>query len=315
MNRLQKFKNHLFQRTCVSILHSQPIHQRQQSTMSTSKQFDAQTSAIKLFKSRADQYEKITGGCTRRIAEAGLAKLPPLTSGSRILDSAAGPGIVTALVLDKAREQGISPMPYILATDFSEAMIDQLNANKEAGGWDTVEAKVLDSQNLQGVESNSFDALFMNFALFALPDAAKGTSEMLRVLKPGGVAIVTTWKHASTVVVMEAAVKAIRPEDIGRVFPISRDWLTQEKLRDTMVAGGFKDAKVDIWEQSSVWKNDQLTDLVDAFSAEFWAPIWKGWSAEEKGRWGQEIVNALTEEQKANVALDMHAWMCYAVKE
>jgi ubiquinone/menaquinone biosynthesis C-methylase UbiE len=315
MRRLIHISKHFIHTTSSPFATTPKTIQYQHTMPATNKLFDNQISAVKAWKGRATDYENITGGCTRRIAEVGLSKLPKLTSSTKILDSAAGPGIVTSLILDKAREQGLDPLPSILATDFSDGMIEQLNENKAAGGWDTVEAKVLDSQNLEGVDDNSFDVVFMNFALFALPDAAKGASEMLRVLKPGGVAIVTTWRQAGSVELLEKAVMAIRPQDKNRVFPISRDWLKQEKLHDTMVKGGFKPDKVEISRVPGLWKNETVDDIVEAFGGCFWDPIRHDWSEEDKGRWNGEILNALTDEQKASVSLEMHAWMCYAVKD
>ena len=44
------------------------------------------------------------------------------------------------------------------------------------------------------VEDNSVDAAFSNFGIFLFPDRSKGFSEVYRVLKPGGVAAISSWK-------------------------------------------------------------------------------------------------------------------------
>jgi len=267
------------------------------------------------FDKNAAQYEELTGGSTRRIAEACIQWLPPPSSSLRILDSACGPGIVTRLILDWAREQGVFPPPHITAIDFAPGMISQLEAQKSALEWNTVESRVLDAQSLEGMTDDSFDAIIMNFGIFALPNAEAGAREMLRVLKPGGTTIVTTWKSAGSVDLLVRAVHAIRPGDEDRVFPVSKDWFTAEKVKNTMTSGGFKETKVHVHEVRTVWQNSSIQNLVDALSGPFWDRIWKGWTEEEKGRWRGEVEKQMTEEERSKCGLDMVAWVCVAVKD
>jgi ubiquinone/menaquinone biosynthesis C-methylase UbiE len=265
------------------------------------------------FNTNASLYEKLTGGTTRRIAEGFMHHLPPLTSSTRIIDSACGPGIVTQLILEKAKEQRISPPPYVLGIDNAQGMIDQFEGKKETFGWTTVESRVMSAETLTGIEDNSFDAVIMNFGLFALPDAVKGAAEMWRVLKTGGVAIITTWKRSPPVDILEKAVGAIRPTEKDSVFPISKDWLKAEKLSQVMTHGGFESVKVDSFD--SYWKNDSLEEFLESLTGPFWQRLWAHWSDEEKARLKPEILNALTEEEKGSEGtLDMIAWVCVAHK-
>jgi ubiquinone/menaquinone biosynthesis C-methylase UbiE len=265
------------------------------------------------FHSQAAIYEKLTGGVTRRIAEGCLQFLPKITSQSRFLDSASGPGIVTRLILDTAKEQGVNPPPHITAIDFAPGMIEQFKAQEKALGWTTVDSKVLNAENLEGLDDGSFDAIVMNFAVFAMPNADKAAKEMWRVLKVGGVAVVTTWKRPTTVELLERTIGAIRPQDVSRVFPVSRDWLKSEKIRDTMVEGGFKNIKFE--EQTAVWNSGTLEGLQDAMLGPFWAKIWADWSEEDKNRLKPEMLKQLTDEQRAKAELEMTALICVAVKE
>jgi ubiquinone/menaquinone biosynthesis C-methylase UbiE len=266
------------------------------------------------FDSQAAEYERMVGGTTRRIAEKCLPYLPPITSTSRFLDNGSGPGIVTRLILDTAAEQGINPLPHVTAVDIAPGMIAQVEANAEHSGWTTVDSHVLSAENLEGIQSDAYDGVVMNFALFALPDAVKGAREMLRVLKPQGVAVVTTWKKSAPVEVLEKAVAAIRPQDTANVFPISKDWLTMEKVRDTMVAGGF--SKVSVKEERSVWKNSSQEELLSVLTGPFWQRIWANWSEEEKARLKPEIMKQIQNETgEKGVEMEIIAWICAGVKE
>jgi len=267
------------------------------------------------FSSNAAGYEKLTGGTTRRIAEACLPLLPPLTSSSRILDSACGPGIVTGLILDSAHEQGVNPPPHITAIDFAPGMIAQLEARKSELGWRSVESRLLDAQQLDGLADNSFDAVIMNFGILALPSAEAGAREIHRVLRPGGAAVVTTWKRSGAVDVLQRVVGAIRPEDRQKVFPVSEEWFKAEKLRSTMVLGGFDESKVHVREEATSWRGNSTEELVDALSGPHWQRIWEDWTEEEKERWRSEMERQLSEEERKSASLEMIAWICVADKE
>ena len=266
------------------------------------------------FDKYAANYEKFTGGSTRRIAEACIQWLPPLSSSLRILDSACGPGIVTSLILDRASEHGVIPPPHITAIDFAPGMISQLETYKSVLGWNTVESRVLDAQRLEGMANDNFDAIVMNFGIFMLPDAELGAKEMQRVLKPGGMAIVTTWKSSGLIDLLIRVVRAIRPEDEGRVIPMSKDWFTAEKVTNTMISGGFEETKVHLDVVHTTWQNSSIEELVDAVSGPFWQRIWEGWTEEEKGRWRSEIEKQMTEKERNECSLDLVAWVCVATK-
>ncbi|KAF2672357.1 S-adenosyl-L-methionine-dependent methyltransferase [Microthyrium microscopicum] len=266
------------------------------------------------FDKQAAIYESLTGGSTRRIAEAALSKLPAFTSESRILDNACGPGIVAELILNNAATSGVSPPPRITATDLAAGMVAQLEAKKARGGWETVETKVLDAAKLEGVESNAYDAAIMNFGLFAVPDADEGAREMHRVLKSGGSAAVTTWKVSPPVDLLQAVVGAIRPDCVERVFPVSKEWLTQEKLRDVMVAGGFTgDLVVD--EAATVWNAKTKEEFLDSLTGTFWSRIWADWTAEEQATIRPEMEKLTPVDDKGEVNLEMVAWVCVAKKD
>jgi ubiquinone/menaquinone biosynthesis C-methylase UbiE len=85
-------------------------------------------------------------------------------------------------------------VPQIEAADFSPSMIEQLKRNLGGKGLvGKVNASVQDAQSLPQAWSGKFDAVFSNCTIMFIPDRVKAFQEMYRCLKPGGIAVVTSW--------------------------------------------------------------------------------------------------------------------------
>jgi len=109
--------------------------------------------------------------------------LAPTPKGARLLDVAAGPGTLTLL----AAESGAS----LSAIDFSPQMVANLKRRLEAARQGA-DVRLGDGQALPWGDAE-FDAAFSMFGLMFFPDRARGFAELHRVLKPGGVAVVSSW--------------------------------------------------------------------------------------------------------------------------
>jgi ubiquinone/menaquinone biosynthesis C-methylase UbiE len=101
----------------------------------------------------------------------------------RVLDVAAGPGTLCLLAARAGAD--------VSSIDFSPVMLENLKRRFSAAGLQ-VDARVGDGQALPW-EADQFDAAFSMFGLMFFPDRAQGFRELLRVLKPGGVAVVSSW--------------------------------------------------------------------------------------------------------------------------
>lgn len=124
-----------------------------------------------------------------------------LSAGSRVLDIAAGSGALACIAaLAGAR---------VLATDFSPAMVESIKDRGIRG----LEAAVMDGQALD-LPDASFDAAFSMFGIMLFSDWRRGLSEMARVLRPGGLACVGTWKSRAG-----AAANLLLAETVERLFP------------------------------------------------------------------------------------------------
>jgi ubiquinone/menaquinone biosynthesis C-methylase UbiE len=143
----------------------------------------------------AKTYARMGSNATLNIAKAFIPELPPITSTSYILDNACGLGIVTDLI--KAQH----PKAHIKCTDIAPGMIDIIKEKVDGVEWENVEAELLDARDLKTLQEGTFTHVLTNFGFHPTPDdlagPAKAAKEMWRVLKPGGVAVVTTWSGGS----------------------------------------------------------------------------------------------------------------------
>ncbi len=105
------------------------------------------------------------------------------TQPKQILDIATGTGdfAIAALKLNPTKVTGI---------DISEGMLTVGQEKiKEKGLQDIIELKLGDSENL-AFNDNTFDAYTVGFGVRNFENLEKGLTEMLRVLKPNGTAII-----------------------------------------------------------------------------------------------------------------------------
>ncbi|MBX6752289.1 MAG: methyltransferase domain-containing protein [Micromonosporaceae bacterium] len=103
-----------------------------------------------------------------------------VTTGSRVLDGAAGAG---GQSLAAARRAG--PTGYVLATDISPTILTFAAKAAAEAGLTTVATRELDGERLD-VAEESFDAVISRVGLIYLPDQQAALAGMYRALRPGG---------------------------------------------------------------------------------------------------------------------------------
>jgi ubiquinone/menaquinone biosynthesis C-methylase UbiE len=108
----------------------------------------------------------------------------PLTKSDNVLDVATGPGTMAMLLSPLVRQ--------VTGIDFAEQMLEQARKQVAERGLQNIKFHVGDAQVLP-FANESFDAAFSMFGLIFFPDRAKGLSELVRVLRPGGNVALTSW--------------------------------------------------------------------------------------------------------------------------
>ncbi len=125
---------------------------------------------------------------------------------SKVLDVACGTGILTTMLAHQVKD--------VHALDFSHQMLGELKKRLTKRDIFNVEALQGDGQDLPFSE-NQFDHAFSLFGLMFFPDRLKGFKELYRVLKPGGIAVVSSWATLEKSTLMQttgAAIQSALPE-------------------------------------------------------------------------------------------------------
>ena len=165
---------------------------------------------------------------------ADLASRVALRQPSRVLEIAAGTGVVTRQ-LANAMPPGVS----IIATDLNQPMLDQAAA---AGTSLPVEWRQADAMQLP-FPDEVFDVVVCQFGVMFFPDKVTAFSEARRVLRPGGFFIFNVWdridqnEFADTVTqALEAAFPGDPPRFMARV---PHGYYDASAIRQDLARSGF----------------------------------------------------------------------------
>jgi SAM-dependent methyltransferase len=183
---------------------------------------------------RVEGYAGFFGAITGRMVEP-LLDGAKVGSGSRVLDTASGPGYVAA----EAARRGAR----VTGVDVAEAMVDRAAAEHP-----DVEFRRADAQSLP-FEDEVFDAVVCNFGLphFGRPERA--VAEKARVLAPGGRLALTTWDAPAQMRMFGVFLEAVADAGAGPpdglppgpdVFRFSDDG----EFRDLLEGAGLNDVDV-----------------------------------------------------------------------
>ena len=139
----------------------------------------------------SSHYERMSGNCTRLLAAQMISHVnPPITGSSYILDNACGPGIVSEQI------KLLYPEAKILATDLAPGKIEEVQSAIKTNRWGEMKTEILDVRDLATLKDETFTHVITNLGMPVPRDinsSPKIVSEMFRVLKRGGVAVMSTW--------------------------------------------------------------------------------------------------------------------------
>jgi ubiquinone/menaquinone biosynthesis C-methylase UbiE len=188
-------------------------------------------------------------------------RLVPIKATDRVLDVACGPGTLTFLAAAAAAR--------VDAVDFSPGMIEQLRARASRDGVKNIEAAVMDAQAL-GFPDEQFDAAFNLFSFFFYSDRPRAFTELLRVLRPGGRALVGTWTPLERRPIMKLGFDAIAEAVPQFPRPSKGDLQDPDECVREMSAAGFRDVVAHICTVSlRVESADKYVDLIVRSGAPF----------------------------------------------
>ena len=157
-------------------------------------------------------------------------------AGHHVADVACGPGTLAF----EAAALGAT----VRALDFSEAMLERLRARAETDRVTTIVAEAGDGMALPWPDA-CVDAAFSMFGLIFFPDRARGLTELLRILRPNGRAVVSSWVPFDRLPAIAALFEALRAALPGLPFGKGEAPLGHpDQVRAEFEAAGFVDVEV-----------------------------------------------------------------------
>jgi len=157
----------------------------------------------------------------------------------RILETAAGTGVVTAALLEAA------PDAEITATDLNQAMLDAAAAAIRAPN---VRFQAADAQALPFADA-SFDLVVCQFGVMFFPDRVAAYREARRVLRPGGHFLFNAWGRIEDNPLSEAVTEAVAglfpndPAAFLRRVPFGYHDIA--RIEEDLHAAGFEEIEVE----------------------------------------------------------------------
>ncbi len=104
-----------------------------------------------------------------------------ITTGSRVLDVAAGAGEQSIAAAKRVGETG-----HVLATDLSPSILKYAEQSAKEAGLNNVTTRELDGEKLTELEAASFDAVISRVGFIYFPDQLKALQGMMHATKEGG---------------------------------------------------------------------------------------------------------------------------------
>ena len=232
---------------------------------------------------------------------ADALALAQVAAGERILDVAAGPGSLVVQAAPRVAEAH--------ALDFSPAMLEQLELRLAQQGIRNVHPREGDGQALPFADAE-FDAAFSMFGLIFFPDRERGFSELWRVLRPGGRAVISSWQPLARIPLLVAVFEALAAELPDLPFGDGKGPLSDPAdLRRELETAGFREVEVvertHAFEEPSIealWASMRrslapVVLLEHRMGAEAFAPI------------GAGILRRLQERYSGPQRIEMPAWL------
>lgn len=269
------------------------------------------------FDNQAELYEENNNGISLAMYRHLLALCTsgpfpsPITSSSIIHDNASGPGMLVAEVI-QLPQFAVENVPKIYCTDVSPAMIKALST-KDWGSRYGVEGAVMDGQELS-FSDGMFTHSFTNVSIFLFPDPVKGTKEIYRTLKPGGVAFVTTMKRMGWLAPFHSAQKRVRPDEKPWQGLVAPEWLESAHLKKLMLEAGFADDQLAIQSFTIPFEMKDFPRLQGEAMELSAKVLTQGWSEDEVEKFNVALQDEFKAYIEAGTPASLEIWIAIAKK-
>jgi ubiquinone/menaquinone biosynthesis C-methylase UbiE len=143
------------------------------------------------------------------------------------------------------------PTTRLVASDISQDMLMIAKDRVKASGIDW---QVIDAQQIQ-FAANEFDLVVCCFGYMLIPDRAKAFAETLRVLKPGGTLLMSTWdslERNEASFVFRSIIKEAFGDSLPETYKLPYSLNDPESVKQELLNAGFSNIHVDVVKKKSV---------------------------------------------------------------
>lgn len=180
---------------------------------------------------------------------ADLVRRVAATTPARVLETAAGTGIVTRLLRDALADA------EIMTTDLNPPMLDVARAKFLPG--ERITFQTADAGALPFADG-SFDAVACQFGVMFFPDKDKSYREAHRVLAPGGRYVLNVWDAHDRNPFAAATAAIIRqrfPVDPPPFYEVPFGYHRLDPIRGSLEAAGFRDITISVLHRDKAVTN------------------------------------------------------------
>ena len=207
-------------------------------------------------------------GTTLQIVGEELCEALDIRAGSKVLDVAAGNGMVTLAAARRWCE--------VTSTDYVPALLELGRARAEAEGM-SVTFKEADAENLPFADA-SFDVVLSTFGVMFTPNQDKAAAELLRVCRRGGQIGLASWTPEGFIGQVFKTLGKHLPPPAGVKSPAL--WGTRARLDEMF---GARTSEIAAEPRMFVFRYRSPEHWLDVFKT-FYGPMFKAFAALEPAK-------------------------------
>lgn len=200
-----------------------------------------------------EHYDRRLGPVIFADYAADIARRAAACSPARVLETAAGTGIVTRQLRNR-----LPASAHLVATDLSPPMLEVARTKIRPG--EQAEFQLADATALP-FQNGSFDSVVCQFGVMFFPEKDKTYCEVHRVLAPGGRYLFNVWdspRHNPFGRIAHDVVGSFFPDDPPQFYSVPFSYHQLDPIKESLIDAGFTDITIAVIRQEKEVTNTTL---------------------------------------------------------